>query len=67
VKVDSTIVVWNRSLAEWPQKDEPARTDRTRHKTHRRLAAHEALSLEHLTHDRLVSLLTIWQTLTARK
>jgi RNA-directed DNA polymerase len=29
-------------------------------------AVHEALSLEHLTHDGLVSLLAIWQTLTAK-
>ena len=29
-------------------------------------AVHEALSLEQLTHDGLVSLLTIWQTLTAK-
>ena len=29
-------------------------------------AVHEALSLEHLTYDGLVSLFTIWQTLTAK-
>ena len=29
-------------------------------------AVHEALSLEHLTHEGLVSLLTFWQTLTAK-
>lgn len=27
---------------------------------------HEALSLEYLAHDELASLLTIWQTLTAK-
>lgn len=29
-------------------------------------AVHEALSVEHLTHEGLVSLFTIWQTLTAK-
>jgi RNA-directed DNA polymerase len=30
-------------------------------------AVHEALSIEHLTSEGLASLLTIWQSLTARK